>query len=182
MYTSAPLHLHITHYHCCHSILVYFCLQKIVSAQFPTRIWTISYSKLTLCKRGTATKVLWDHIMGRVLVAVWDCSREQLLDAPGEINVFDHSLARSGCRRATWHSDKPDLWGNSSGPGGPLRRPTFCHHSQLKARRQGQGMLARICHSYRTTCPPCLPDTNRGIHKASDRQSFLRRRCRRPRH
>jgi hypothetical protein len=47
MYASVPLDLHTTHYHFCHTILVYFCLQKIVSIQFPTFMLTIFYSKLT---------------------------------------------------------------------------------------------------------------------------------------
>jgi hypothetical protein len=68
----------------------------------------------------------------------FETSGAQLLDAPGDIDVFDHSLARSGRRRATRHSDKRDLWETHQALEDRFGGQHFAaaYRSQLKARRQ----------------------------------------------
>jgi hypothetical protein len=48
-----------------------------------------------------ATEVRQDYVMGCVPEPVWDHSRTQLLDAPGEIHILHHHLARPGHQHAT---------------------------------------------------------------------------------
>jgi hypothetical protein len=124
-----------------------------------------------------AAKVRGDYIMGHVPAPVRDRSGAQLLDAPGEIHLFDHSIARPGHRRAIRNPERRDLWGNPSGPGGPSRRPIICRRISQSAEGEDPenwGIPARICHGHRTACPLRLHYTTRGPHKQRGRQSILR--------
>jgi hypothetical protein len=56
-----------------------------------------------------ATEVRWDYIMARVLTPVRDCSRGQLLDAPGEIHILDHRLTGPSHRHATRCPERSDI-------------------------------------------------------------------------
>jgi hypothetical protein len=109
-----------------------------------------------------------DYIMGRVPAQVRDCSCSQLLNAPGELHVLDHGLARSGHRHATRNPKRRDLWRNPSRPWRIVSETnTLPPHIALSS-KQGPRVSGNPCKNLArpsNSLPKRLPQCPRGTIK-----------------